>query len=69
MKIQRYEIVNPSKIWHGNLICKSEDVEKLEQINAEMLEALEVIDNEVDIYNPRIEDKLKSIIEKAEAMK
>jgi hypothetical protein len=59
-------------------VCKSEDVEKLEQLNAEMLEMLKIQDNMICEFckrlNPQHEncidcpgrDQTKSIIEKVE---
>lgn len=77
-KIQRYEIKYPEssepnvhyteKYWY-----KSGDVEKIIQLNAEMLELLKICNNYMKekgiSHEYAIIKKIKSIIEKAESIK
>lgn len=72
MKLQRYDRGDKEIIpCKDGMLCLSEDVEALEQLNAEMLEVLkkylnaDIIDNRIDTLTA----SCKSIIEKAEAMK
>ena len=73
MKLQRLYIDNKLMHYDGK-VCKSEDVEKLEQLNAEMLEVLNhlsiVLTAEYDIqpYSTH-HQRINILIDKAEGMK